>query len=409
MTNDRRRSVIITFKRKDERPDRDRDKTHIVAEAVDTAIDFVDAATFAAGQVPLRPGTRRETVAYDVNQYDAPIVAASLTESEIDALRANGNVADVEDDGEVYALPSAQEAQLVVEGGPAPQAETIPTGLPQIKAPLAWDCSRGKGISVAVLDTGIDGGHPDLAPNYRGGVSFVPGETTPADGNGHGTHCAGTIAAALNGSGVVGVAPAASLYAVKVLGASGSGSWSGFIAGLDWCIDNGIRIASMSLGAPSAPTAVEAMCNSAFAQGVLLIAAAGNNGPAEGTVTAPGHYDSVVAVSALTNSNQLAEFSSWGPEVELCAPGVNVLSTLPGGSFGRLSGTSMACPHVSGAAAVAWGGHRYSDNVTIRRLLAWTSDNLGPTGRDPRFGFGRVDAAQAACTMRTPPAIPGIP
>jgi subtilisin len=93
----------------------------------------------------------------------------------------------------------------------------------------------------------------------------------------------------------------------------------------------------------------------------------------------------------------------------LTAPGVNVLSTVPGGGFGTMSGTSMACPHVSGTAVVAWGGHRYADNVTIRRLLAWTADNLGVPGRDPLYGFGRVDADQAAGELTPPPAIPGIP
>lgn len=226
------------------------------------------------------------------------------------------------------------------------------------------------------------------------------------DGNGHGTHCAGTIAAAINGAGVVGVAPAAFLFAVKVLSSSGSGAWSNLIAGIDWCITNRMRIVSMSLGAPSAPSAVETICNTAWSKGLLLIAAAGNEG---GPVGAPAKFGSVVAVSAIDSGNLLASFSNRGPEVELCAPGVNVLSTLPGGTHGRLSGTSMACPHVSGAAALAWGGHRYSDNVTVRRLLARTSDNLGIPGRDEKFGYGRVDAAQAACSLIEPPAVPGIP
>jgi subtilisin len=117
----------------------------------------------------------------------------------------------------------------------------------------------------------------------------------------------------------------------------------------------------------------------------------------------------VIAVSALDSSNVIAPFSSRGPDVELSAPGVNVLSTLPGGGFGRLDGTSMACPHVSGVAALAWGAHRWADNVAIRRLLAKTADNLGPPGRDPNYGFGRVDAKQAACSLTLPGPVPGIP
>ena len=407
MADSNRRSVIITFKPKDQRPDKDKDKQEVLRDSVESKVQFLDAQALAAGAAPL-PSAPPETVGYDVNQYEAPILTASLTSSEIDALSANGNVESVEDDGEMWALEAIPSpvVGMQVEGQPSPQAETIPAGVSQVKAPLGWDCSRGKNVRVAVLDTGIDGSHPDLAPNYRRGVSFVAGEGSPVDGNGHGTHCAGTIAAAINGAGVVGVAPTAFLFAVKVLSASGSGAWSNLIAGIDWCITNKIRIVSMSLGAPSAPSAVETICTTAWSKGLLLIAAAGNDG---GPVGAPAKFDSVVAVSAIDSSNLLAPFSNRGPEVELCAPGVNVLSTLPGGTHGRLSGTSMACPHVSGAAALAWGGHRLSDNVTVRRLLARTADNLGIPGRDHNFGYGRVDAAQAACSLNEPRAIPGIP
>jgi subtilisin len=227
------------------------------------------------------------------------------------------------------------------------------------------------------------------------------------DYNSHGTHCAGTIAAVINGSGVVGVAPAAYLYAVKVLDKTGFGQWSYLIAGIDWCIDKkGMKVLSMSLGGSSAPSALETMCNAAWAKGALLVAAAGNNG---GAVGVPARYKNVIATSAIDSTNTLAYFSSRGPEVELCAPGVSVLSTIPGGSYGTKSGTSMACPHVSGSAALAWGAHRYANNVTIRRLLAWRADNLGVPGRDEDYGYGRVDAEQAACEMKEPPAIEGIP
>ena len=405
MATETRKSVIITFKPKDKRPDKKKDKREIVLSEIAIQPTFFDAATLTRGAA-LPAALPAEMIGYDVNEYEAPIVIASLNDAEIAALKKNGNVAKVEEDAPCYALNCCAEAKFVIEGQPSVMAETIPAGIAQIKAPAAWDSSRGKAIKVAVLDTGIDYTHPDLVANFKGGISFVPTETSPMDFNSHGTHCAGTIAAAINGAGVVGVAPAASLYAVKALDKNGSGQFSWIIAGIDWCIKNGIRIISMSLGGSSAPSALETMCNLAWSKGLLLVAAAGNSG---GPVGYPAKYASVVAVSAIDSTNMIAGFSSRGPEVELCAPGVNVLSTVPGGGYGTKSGTSMACPHVSGAAALAWGAHRYANNVTIRRLLAWTSDNLGLPGRDPLYGYGRVDADQAATELVAPPAIPGIP
>jgi subtilisin len=205
------------------------------------------------------------------------------------------------------------------------------------------------------------------------------------------------VAAAFNGQGVVGVAPYAYLHPVKVLSATGEGQWSWLIAAIDWVTEKkGPRILSMSLGGGGAPAALEQMADSAYDDGCLLVAAAGNSGPGNDTVGQPASYDSVVAVSAIDSSDQIASFSSRGPEVELAAPGVNVLSTTQGGGYGNKSGTSMACPHVAGAAAMAWGGHRTTNNKQIRKLLQMTAVNLGPTGRDEEYGFGRVDDHQAA-------------
>jgi subtilisin len=408
MADNNTKSIIVTFKRKDKRADKKKDKLEIVRAAIDRSMTFFESS--AVTPAALR-GLDPVEIGYDVNQYEAPIVTLQVTDKEAAALRKDPNVASVEEDGLMYALPVGYDTgTLLFENQPAVQAETVPVGINQIKAPLAWDATRGKGVKVAVLDTGIDFNHPDLAANYRGGVSFVPDETTAMDHNRHGTHCAGIIAAALNGLGVVGVAPAAYLYAVKVMSRSGSGNWSWLIAGLDWCTRNGIHVASMSLGG-TAPAAVQTMCDLAFSRGVLLVAAAGNSG---GPVEHPARYRSVIAVSAIDAANQLAPFSCRGPEVELCAPGVDVLSTVPGGGYARLSGTSMACPHVTGAAALAWRTHRFPPagaalNVAIWRLWATTADNLGIPGRDNNFGFGRVDAEQAAFEFAVPPAVPGIP
>jgi subtilisin len=422
---EQRSSVIVTFKRKEERQaaDRERDKVVTFSESINrTDINFYSIESLSRG-ITIPRGIPVTRVGYDVNRYNAPIVMAMLTEGEATRLRANPSVAAVEEDGPTWAMTSPgieyfpigpqgggfSGHHLRVEGQPSPLEETIPGGVAQIKASLAWDHSRGKDIKVFILDTGIDDTHPDLVGNFRGGASFVPTESSTRDFNSHGTHCAGTVAAQINGLGVVGVAPAADLYAVKVLDRQGRGQFSWLIAGIDWCIDQeGLKILSMSLGGAEDPSALQAICNEAYNQGCLLVAAAGNSGP-NVPVGAPARYSSVIAVSAIDGNDIIATFSSRGPEVELCAPGVNVLSTIPGGQYGTKRGTSMACPHVTGSAALTWGSHRYSNNVIIRRLLAGTADPLGNPGRSDEYGFGRVDAEEAAAAVALPPPLSGIP
>jgi subtilisin len=141
----------------------------------------------------------------------------------------------------------------------------------------------------------------------------------------------------------------------------------------------------------------------------LIVAAAGNSGPGPNTVGYPAKYPTVVAVSAIGSDNVIAGFSSRGPEVEICAPGVNVLSTIPGNQYGTKSGTSMACPHVSGVAALCWGTHRFSSNKEIRSLLRSTADPLGVSGLNELYGYGRVDANGASFEYFPPPTYPDIP
>lgn len=409
MPKAKRKSVIITFKPKDQRPDKKKDKLDIITSEISSPVTFFAAETNATEAfVPL--GFDLETVGFDINQYDAPIVTAALTAEEVAALKQNPNVAAIENDGPVYVQEfSSSTTGLPIAGHPVAQAEIIPAGVAQIKAPAAWDCSRGKDIRVAVLDSGIDGTHPDLAANFKGGVSFVPGQP-PTDSYGSGTRAAGIIAAAINGVGVVGVAPAASLYAVKVLANNGSGNWSWLIAGINWCIANKMHILNMALGGGSAPAALEAICNTAFNKGLLLIAGAGNAGlpvpPAISTVGFPAGYKNVIAVSVLDNNSVIAPFSSRGPEVELCVPGVNVLSTMPGGGYSTWSGSAAACHHASGAAAAVWGAHRFANNVQIWDLLASTADNLGLPGWDRDYGYGRINVDQAATALIPPPSAP---
>jgi subtilisin/minor extracellular protease Epr len=188
---------------------------------------------------------------------------------------------------------------------------------------------------VAILDTGIDYEHSDLNDNYIGGYDFANNDLEPMDDNGHGTHCAGIVAAEDNEGGVVGVAPEADLYAVKVLDSVGNG----------YMMD----VISMSFGSNLGSTSLETACDNAYSSGVLVVAAAGNDGNPSGegdNVDYPARCDSVIAVAATDSNDNRAIWSSTGPDVELAAPGVSIYSTYLGGGYATMSGTSMACPHV---------------------------------------------------------------
>lgn len=388
--------VIVTFKRKDKRS-KSADKQEIMQSAIESEVNFLTSNDFSKLGRAVGSGEDLGKIGYDVNRYQAPILMAHLTDDEIAKLKKNKDIERVEEDGKMYAI------NLIPEGGPNPLAQTIPNGVSQVKAPDAWPTSQGEGIKVFICDTGIDSDHPDLVANLKPGKSFVTSESSTEDFHGHGTHCAGTVAAAMNDQGVVGVAPYAYLYPVKVLSSTGSGNWSWLIAGLDWIMDKkGARIASMSLGGPGAPQALADMCEAAYDDGVLLVVAAGNTGPGNNTVGYPAKYKHVMAVSAVDSGDTIANFSSRGPEVEICAPGVSVLSTTKGGGYGYMSGTSMACPHVSGVAALAWGSHRGGNNKQVRWLLNNFAVKVGD--QDPeKYGKGRVDANTSSFFIGTAP------
>jgi subtilisin family serine protease len=257
--------------------------------------------------------------------------------------------------------------------------------------------NKGAGIKIAVIDTGIDDTHEDLDDNYMGGWDFVFNDNDPNDetSNSHGTHVAGIIAAEDNGFGVIGVAPEASLYAVRVLDGAGFGLASWIISGIEWAVNNGMDIINISIQGGDVP-ALEAACNSAYAAGVIIIAAAGNtNG---GSVTYPAVYDSVVAVTATDMIDEPANFSPVGVEIVVAAPGLDIQSTTAGDSYNVLSGTSQAAPHVTGIAALylAEGVQDLNNNgfvndEIINKIKNYALD-LGDPGFDNIYGYGRVSA-----------------
>ncbi|MEW6308624.1 MAG: S8 family peptidase [Bacillota bacterium] len=309
-----------------------------------------------------------------------PVIAATLPETALSALRSSPAVAYIEPDGKCYAV-----------------SQTLPWGVDRIDADLVHATgNKGTGIKVAILDTGIDLAHEDL--RVWGGANFISTATSYDDDHGHGTHCAGIVAALDNGIGVIGVAPEAQLYAVKVLDDAGSGSWSTVAAGIEWAITNRMNVISMSLGGSVGSTTLEAACQKAWNAGILLVAAAGNSGTAAGTtdtVNYPAKYATVIAVAATDSADLRASWSSTGPTVELAAPGVNILSTYPGDSYETLSGTSMACPHVAGVAALVWRAHPTLTNQQVRDKMNATALDLGVVGRDTWYGFGLVYAPSA--------------
>jgi subtilisin family serine protease len=305
-----------------------------------------------------------------------PGLAAVLPADALEKLRSNPVVVHVEPDAVLRVL-----------------GEQVPWGITRIEAPSAWPTSTGEGVKVAILDTGIQHDHPDLAANVKGGVSLLGSEnsTDPSswnDGNGHGTHVAGIVAAASNGFGVIGAAPSAWLYAVKVFADNGEGYLSDVIEGIDWCVGNGIKIINMSFGAEDDYLPLRLACDRAYRQGLLLVAAAGNEG--DNGVLYPAKYDSVMAVAATDVNDVVAQWSSRGPEVELSAPGVGIYSTYINSGYASLSGTSMAAPHVAGAAALLWARCPSLANENVRSILRQLAVDLGSPGWDNAYGFGLV-------------------
>jgi subtilisin len=255
----------------------------------------------------------------------------------------------------------------------------------------------GEGIDIAVLDTGIDIDHPYL--EIESGVNCMqPGcPEGQEDGHGHGTHVAGTLAATFD-SPVTGVAPEATLHAVKVLRDHDTGGFTDdILAGLQWAADNEIRITNNSYGfdtKPEGPTIHEAF-TATWEAGILHITSAGNTGQSNGDgdfVMLPARYEEVVAVAATEEDNSRRSSSSTGPCLELAAPGSAIESTTPGEETGTSSGTSMAAPHVSGVAALVWAENEELENHEVREILIESAMELGDADH---FGYGLVQALDA--------------
>ncbi|MGC8893730.1 MAG: S8 family serine peptidase [candidate division WOR-3 bacterium] len=272
---------------------------------------------------------------------------------------------------------------------------------------LAWDQSRGsKTVVVGVVDQGVDYNHPDLAANFGSskGYDFVDEDSDPFPDNPyeetHGTHVSGTVAGVLNnGVGVCGMANI-TLLSARVLDESGSGTYDDVTDGIRWCAQQGVRVISMSLGGSSGSATLEEAINYAYdTMGVLIVAAAGNDGMGE--VSYPATYAACIAVGALDTTGDRAWFSNYGYALDVMAPGVGIISTVPMSSYDIYDGTSMATPHVSGLSALLFSVNSSLTNKDARTILEGTCVDMGDAGWDMFTGYGLVDGHAAVIVAQS--------
>jgi len=350
-----------------------------------------------------------------------PIVVAELPAKAVEHMKKVKGVVRVEYDAEVHILRGKPPG--VGKPEPSQPSQELPWGIERVGASAAWSTTDGSSngvIEVAVLDTGIDYDHPDLAANLAWGVSVLHGKISEKpkdykDKNGHGTHVAGTIAAVNNDIGVVGVAHGAEIYAIRVLGNDGSGWISDIILGIEQAMlgqdgvldvgdpgivgdpqDDAAEVISMSFGGGHVNALHDAIIN-ASSHGIVLVAASGNEGVS--TPSYPAAYPEVIAVGATDRNDQVPWWSNR--EVEVSAPGVGILSTYPDDTYTELDGTSMACPHVSGVVALiqaAYYNQHSNEDISVlspeevRNILHSAVDDLEDEGWDPDYGYGIVRA-----------------
>ncbi|MBU2264087.1 S8 family peptidase [Patescibacteria group bacterium] len=315
-------------------------------------------------------------------------------------LKTHPDIVRVDEDVEVFALQYREgnfRAERITRS-----SQSLPWGIDQIDAELVWPGGNtANPVKVGIIDTGISNNHPDLTANVKGGVNTINPRKSWNDDNGHGSHVAGIVAALNNTIGVVGVGPAADLYAIKALNAAGSGYLSDVIEGIQWAMTNGMQVINMSLGTDSDIQSFHDAVAAAKGTGVVVVAAAGNSG---GSVIYPAAYPEAIAVSATDKNNVIASWSNRGPEIDLAAPGVSIYSTYKGTGYATLSGTSMAAPHVAGSVALVLntpvGGYDVNlngkwDPDEVQKKLQDRALDLGKTGFDNLYGWGLVNAYKA--------------
>ena len=330
-----------------------------------------------------------------VNKVDAVVVKTANAKATIAALKQDANVLYAEPNYVARAFGMPNPAPRLAFGTQADD-ELLGQlwGMAKIDAAAAWAVTTGsRDVKVAVVDTGIDYNHPDFGDRVAKGYDFINNDDDAMDDNEHGTHCAGSVGAGIGNGGVVGVAPNISLLAVKVLSASGGGSYAGVASGIVYAADQGAQVISMSLGGSSSSAVIDDAVKHAISKGVLVVAAMGNDNSERPSypAAAPG----VMAIGSTTSADKRSSFSNYGKHISVGAPGSDILSTIPGGKYDTFSGTSMATPHAAGLAGLVKSRFPGYSAQQIREAIEKSADEAGDAGFDKYFGHGRINAAKA--------------
>lgn len=352
----------------------------------DTAQRYLVAYSGEAGKQAISQLAHADVTVLDQLQ----MAAVDLTAAQKNQMAHQQGITSIEPN-EVYSS-AAQAFAPSVKAVTVKPNEQASWGYGMIDAQIPFNAGyTGKGVKVAVLDTGIST-HPEL--KIAGGVSVVGYTSSYADDNGHGTFMAGIIGAQDNGKGLIGEAPDAQIYGVKILDSKGNGSTEDLAKGINWAIQNNMDIVNMSIAFPHNSPAVEKMIDTADAKGILLIAAAGNKGTADAaanTIEYPAKAaNQVIAVTAVDDTLQRASFSATGPEADVAAPGVSIVSTASNGKYELRNGTSVAAPFVTGMAAVLKEAYPNLTNVQLRAAIEKSSIDLGAPGKDNLYGYGMI-------------------
>lgn len=290
----------------------------------------------------------------------------------------------------------------------ATEAGTDQWGLAAVHAESAWSITRGTGVEIAVVDTGVDSSHPDLVDRALPAIDLV-GDGSSGDPNGHGTHVAGIIAASLDGAGVAGLANRASVLPIRVMDASGTGDIATVASGIIAAADAGAEVVNLSLGSTYDSSVLAAAVKYAADKGATVVAAGGNNAT-DGVAWYPAALSGVIGVSSVDKDLTRSSFSNAGSFVDLAAPGGSILSTIPGGSWGYMSGTSMATGFVSAAAALVLAAKPGLSRGQVESILFNTAaDDASGDGWDRVYGYGLVRADRAALSAESSPVAPTAP